>query len=123
MLILKVHSLAQGYSGISMQLLERVIWHLDNDIIPCVPEQGSVGPHLDEYDVFLLQAEGRRRWQYTNKRIEAPRLIPDLELAILSEFGPDQDEILNPGDMLYLPPGCAHHGVALEPYLIDLTTR
>ena len=47
-------------------------------------------------------------------RLEDPRLIPNLDLAILSEFDPDQDIVLNPGDMLYLPPGIAHHGVALE---------
>jgi 50S ribosomal protein L16 3-hydroxylase len=64
--------------------------------------------------VFLLQALGQRRWQYTDNPVESPVLIPDLELAILQEFTPDQELILNPGDMLYLPPGIAHHGVALE---------
>ncbi|MEM7562809.1 MAG: cupin domain-containing protein [Pseudomonadota bacterium] len=92
-------------------------WRIDDLMISYAPEHGSVGPHVDEYDVFLLQAEGQRRWQYTEKRIESPSLIPDLELAILSDFNPDQEVILNPGDMLYLPPGYAHHGVALEPCL------
>jgi 50S ribosomal protein L16 3-hydroxylase len=89
-------------------------WRIDDLMISYAPQHGSVGPHVDEYDVFLLQALGTRRWQYRDERLEDPRLIPNLDLAILSEFDPDQDIVLNPGDMLYLPPGIAHHGVALE---------
>jgi len=89
-------------------------WRVDDLMLSYAPEQGSVGPHVDQYDVFLLQALGQRRWQYTDNPVENPVLIPDLELAILQEFTPDQELILNPGDMLYLPPGIAHHGVALE---------
>ena len=59
----------------------------------------------------------QRRWQYSNLQDENPELISGLELAILNQFNPDQDVVLNPGDMLYLPPGIAHHGVALEPCL------
>ena len=83
-------------------------------MISYAPPQGSVGPHMDEYDVFLLQAQGQRRWMYSDFRIENPKLIPDLELAILEQFSPDQDVVLNPGDMLYLPPGIAHHGIAVD---------
>ncbi len=89
-------------------------WRLDDLMLSYAPQHGSVGPHVDEYDVFLLQALGSRRWQYTEVRLEDPQLIPNLDLAILSHFEPDQDIVLNPGDILYLPPGCAHHGIALE---------
>jgi len=90
-------------------------WRIDDLMLSYAPQHGSVGPHVDEYDVFLLQALGSRRWQYTESRVEDPQLIPNLDLAILRDFDPDQDIVLNPGDMLYLPPGCAHHGIALEP--------
>ncbi len=90
-------------------------WRIDDLMLSYAPEGGSVGPHVDEYDVFLLQASGARRWRYGAKRLENPVLIPDLELAILEEFNHDHEIELRPGDMLYLPPGIAHHGVALEP--------
>ena len=90
-------------------------WRIDDLMLSYAPQDGSVGPHVDEYDVFLLQAMGSRRWQYCETPQTNPKLIPGLELAILSEFEPDQDLVLNPGDLLYLPPGFAHHGIALEP--------
>lgn len=89
-------------------------WRIDDLMVSYAPEHGSVGPHVDEYDVFLLQALGQRRWQYCEQRNSDADLIPNLDLAILNHFSPDQDVVLNPGDMLYLPPGLAHHGVALE---------
>jgi 50S ribosomal protein L16 3-hydroxylase len=89
-------------------------WRIDDLMISYAPENGSVGPHVDAYDVFLLQAMGSRRWQFCDSPCERPELIAGLELAILKQFEPDQELILNPGDMLYLPPGFAHHGVALD---------
>jgi 50S ribosomal protein L16 3-hydroxylase len=89
-------------------------WRIDDLMLSYAPEGGSVGPHVDEYDVFLLQAMGRRRWQYNEERLADARLIPDIDLAILQDFEPAQEQVLAPGDVLYLPPGCAHHGVALE---------
>jgi 50S ribosomal protein L16 3-hydroxylase len=73
---------------------------------------GGVGPHFDSYDVFLLQASGRRRW-----RIGAQKdlsLRDDVPLKILANFTPSQEFDLEPGDMLYLPPRYAHDGVALD---------
>ncbi len=90
-------------------------WRIDDLMVSYAPVGGSVGAHVDEYDVFLLQTTGRRRWRYTDERVTAPRMIKGLELALLEEFSPDQDAVLEPGDMLYLPPGIAHHGVALDP--------
>jgi 50S ribosomal protein L16 3-hydroxylase len=89
-------------------------WRIDDLMLSYAPVGGSVGAHVDEYDVFLLQALGTRRWLYNDERLENPRLVPDLELAILQEFEPQHEVDLLPGDVLYLPPGCAHHGIAQE---------
>jgi 50S ribosomal protein L16 3-hydroxylase len=87
-------------------------WRLDDIMISYAEDQGSVGPHVDDYDVFLIQAEGRRRWRIST-RADAPlELLPDLEIKILERFEPDQDWLLEPGDILYLPPGVPHWGVA-----------
>src|SRR5512139_464211 len=72
---------------------------------------GGVGPHVDSYDVFLIQAHGRRRWRISRQRDLA--LVDGLPLAILADFRPSAEWILEPGDVLYLPPGVAHDGVAL----------
>jgi 50S ribosomal protein L16 3-hydroxylase len=71
---------------------------------------GGVGPHVDSYDVFLLQLLGRRRWRIG--RNVTPALDPDAPLKVLMRFAPEHDWLLEPGDMLYLPPGWAHDGVA-----------
>jgi len=89
-------------------------WRRDDLMISYASESGSVGPHTDGYDVFLLQAMGTRRWQVGGQPIEQPKLIDGLDLQILAEFTPDQAWDLQPGDMLYLPPQFAHHGVALN---------
>jgi 50S ribosomal protein L16 3-hydroxylase len=71
-----------------------------------------VGPHTDQYDVFLLQAKGRRRWQLSEHF--DPTLVPDADLKILRNFVPEQEFIAEPGDLLYLPPNVAHFGLALD---------
>jgi 50S ribosomal protein L16 3-hydroxylase len=72
---------------------------------------GGVGPHVDSYDVFLLQAHGQRRWRISRQRDR--RLVPGLPLKILADFRPTQEWVLGPGDLLYLPPGIAHDGTAV----------
>ena len=74
---------------------------------------GGVGPHFDSYDVFLLQGHGRRRWRVGHQRDAA--LVEGAPLKLLRDFRPQQEWVLEPGDMLYLPPGWAHDGVALDP--------
>ena len=88
-------------------------WRIDDLMISYAPEHGSVGPHVDEYDVFLIQGSGKRHWSIQNTVSNTPALIAGLDLAILQEFDADQDWILQPGDMLYLPPRIAHHGIAV----------
>ena len=83
---------------------------LDDLMISVASDGGGVGPHFDSYDVFLLQAQGRRRW-----RIGAQKdlsLVEGMPLKILANFTPDQEFVLEPGDMLYLPPRYAHDGIA-----------
>lgn len=89
-------------------------WRCDDLMISYAPEFGSVGPHTDSYDVFLLQAMGTRHWQIMDQPIHEVVLIEGIELQILQEFKADQSWELQPGDMLYLPPHIAHHGVALN---------
>jgi len=89
-------------------------WRIDDLMISYAPEGGSVGPHIDQYDVFLLQAHGQRRWQIGASAITDEDFIEDIEIRVLKEFNFDHDWVLNPGDLLYLPPKIAHHGVALN---------
>ena len=83
---------------------------IDDVMVSYAAPGGSVGPHVDSYDVFLLQGQGRRRWQISAQRDHS--LVPGLPLKILERFVPEQEWVLEAGDMLYLPPGVAHHGVA-----------
>jgi 50S ribosomal protein L16 3-hydroxylase len=83
---------------------------LDDIMISWASDQGGVGAHFDSYDVFLLQAHGRRRW-----RIAPPgdhTLVPHMPVKILANFAPTEEFVLEPGDMLYLPPHWGHDGVA-----------
>ncbi|MDH5357249.1 MAG: cupin domain-containing protein [Gammaproteobacteria bacterium] len=89
-------------------------WRRDDLMISYAPEFGTVGPHTDGYDVFLLQAMGSRRWQISDQPVYDASLIDGLDLQIMAEFTADQAWDLQPGDMLYLPPYFAHHGVALN---------
>lgn len=85
---------------------------IDDVMVSFAAPGGSVGPHLDSYDVFLVQGRGKRRWRYGTKPAKDRRFVPGLDLRILERPVLDADEVLGPGDMLYLPPGFAHHGVA-----------
>ena len=88
-------------------------WRLDDIMISYATDGGSVGPHYDQYDVFLLQAEGQRRWQIGPDYDESAPQLKGTDLNILSEFDVQEEHILEPGDMLYLPPGIGHHGTAV----------
>jgi 50S ribosomal protein L16 3-hydroxylase len=83
---------------------------IDDLMVSFAADGGGVGPHDDRYDVFLLQGEGRRRWQISAQRDR--RVDPDAAIRVLADFRPEEEWLLEPGDMLYLPPGVAHHGVA-----------
>ncbi|MEQ6916691.1 cupin domain-containing protein [Halomonas aquatica] len=89
-------------------------WRLDDVMVSYAPPGGSVGPHVDQYDVFLLQGRGTRRWQLGGRVPENAPILQGIDLRILEHFevGNGDDWILEPGDMLYLPPSWAHHGVS-----------
>ncbi|MDE2047989.1 MAG: cupin domain-containing protein, partial [Betaproteobacteria bacterium] len=86
---------------------------LDDVMFSYATDGGGVGPHVDSYDVFLLQVQGVRRWSFGPLRSAAARaLVPGVPLKLLAQFAPTQTVDLQPGDMLYLPPGWGHDGVA-----------
>ena len=80
-------------------------------MVSIASDGGGVGPHFDSYDVFLLQMHGQRRWRISAQTDLS--LEPDLPLKILKNFQATEEFVLNPGDMLYLPPRYAHEGVAI----------
>jgi 50S ribosomal protein L16 3-hydroxylase len=83
---------------------------LDDLMISYATDGGGVGPHFDSYDVFLLQAQGKRRWRIGRQKDLS--LQPNMPLKILANFEPEEEFVLEPGDMLYLPPKYAHDGIA-----------
>lgn len=87
-------------------------WRREDLMVSYAVPGGSVGPHTDSYDVFLLQTEGIRDWQISSSTVTSPQWQQDSDLRVLAEFEADQHWSLQPGDMLYLPPHFAHFGIA-----------
>ena len=87
-------------------------WRIDDLMISFAAPGGSVGPHFDNYDVFLLQAEGQRRWKIGQMCDADSNLLQHADLRILADFEQTDEWVLEPGDMLYLPPRLAHYGIA-----------
>ena len=106
---------ANHFSAAAERLLARFDFiphaRIDDVMVSYAADGGGVGPHVDSYDVFLVQGRGRRRWRISRQRDHA--FVPGLDLKILRRFVAEQEWVLGPGDMLYLPPGVAHEGVAL----------
>jgi len=89
-------------------------WRIDDVMASYAAPHGGVGPHTDQYDVFLLQGMGTRRWQISSGKVDQ-ELVKDIDLRILKNFQPEQEFLLQPGDILYLPPGEQHYGVSDKP--------
>ncbi|MGU9815192.1 ribosomal protein uL16 3-hydroxylase [Pseudomonas sp. LF135] len=87
-------------------------WRIDDVMISFAAPGGSVGPHFDNYDVFLLQAQGKRNWKIGQMCNSESPLLQHADLRILAEFEQSEEWVLEPGDMLYLPPRLAHFGIA-----------
>ena len=87
-------------------------WRFDDIMVSYATDGGGVGPHFDYYDVFLIQASGRRRWRIGQHCDASTPLRRDAELRILEQFETQEEYVLEPGDMLYVPPGVAHWGIA-----------
>ena len=89
-------------------------WRIDDLMISYAPEGGSVGPHMDQYDVFILQAQGHRRWQLHSREVDADNQVAGTDLSIQKDFVAEQEWLLGPGDLIYIPPGVSHYGVATD---------
>ncbi|QRY77499.1 cupin domain-containing protein [Pseudomonas sp. PDNC002] len=87
-------------------------WRIDDVMISYAAPGGGVGPHFDNYDVFLLQGHGHRRWKIGQTCDASSPILPHADLRILAEFEESAEWVLEPGDMLYLPPRVAHYGIA-----------
>jgi len=88
-------------------------WRLDDLMCSYAADQGSVGPHIDLYDVFIIQGEGKRRWQISTKDVAEDNQVKETPLRIQKNFSAEQEWILEPGDMIYIPPNVSHYGVSL----------
>lgn len=88
-------------------------WRIDDVMVSYASDGGGVGPHFDQYDVFLVQGLGTRRWQVGGLCDQTTALLPHDDLRLLAEFEPIEEWLLEPGDILYVPPRFAHNGVAV----------
>ena len=113
---LLIHGIESHVPG-GWELLRRFSFipsaRIDDLMVSYASKGGTVGPHDDLYDVFLLQGPGRRRWQVSTQ--DDRTLDSDAAIKVLKSFVPEQEWLLEPGDILYLPPGIAHFGVSDEP--------
>lgn len=91
-------------------------WRIDDLMVSFATPKGGVGPHVDQYDVFIIQGEGRRQWQIGEPG-NLETLTPHPELKQVKGFTPIIDVVLEPGDMIYIPAGFPHDGVSIEPSL------
>ncbi len=89
-------------------------WRLDDLMLSYAVNQGSVGPHIDDYDVFLIQTAGQRQWRIDTRENYNKEIFKDYSLSILKTFDANCDWTLKPGDMLYLPPNMPHYGIAQD---------
>lgn len=88
-------------------------WRIDDVMVTYAADESGVGPHFDQYDVFLIQGLGRRRWQIGALCDGGTALLPHDDLRLLADFQATDEWVLEPGDILYVPPGVAHNGVAI----------
>lgn len=89
-------------------------WRIDDLMASYAAPNGSVGPHIDQYDVFLLQASGRRKWMISEEPVNEDNFEANIPLKIIKDFKAESEWILEAGDMLYLPANVAHYGIGME---------
>jgi 50S ribosomal protein L16 3-hydroxylase len=90
-------------------------WRLDDVMVSFAPEEGGVGPHYDNYDVFLIQGRGKREWRLTTQHCIPENYIPNMALRLMENFPVEETYILEAGDMLYLPAKVGHWGISRSP--------
>lgn len=88
-------------------------WRIDDVMVSYAADEGGVGPHYDQYDVFLIQGLGKRRWQIGELCDHNTELLPNDDLRLIANFEATDEWILEPGDILYVPPRVAHNGIAV----------
>ena len=99
-------------------------WRIDDVMVSFSTPDGGVGAHLDQYDVFILQGEGKRRWHIGAPDRSLETLIPHPDLKQVADFEPIIDEVTQAGDLLYIPPNHPHKGVSIENSLnFSITTH
>ena len=121
LLVGQIESLDSGWDAWSRSLPQLGRWAFADLMISHATQGASVGAHRDRYDVFLIQLAGRRAWQIGTV---ADRNLPEVDQGgsrLLQGFQPVQSHIAEPGDLLYVPPGCGHHGVALDDECMTLS--
>ena len=96
-------------------------WRFDDIMISFASLGGSVGPHYDHYDVFLLQGHGKRKWQISSIDCNPKNYIPNSPLRIMENFEIEETWVAEPGDIVYIPPGIAHHGESIDSECITLS--
>ncbi len=96
-------------------------WRFDDVMISYAAKGGSVGPHFDYYDVFLLQGSSKRRWELSTQFCNLDNYLKGVPLRIMDKFIPEQSFEVEPGDVLYIPPKIAHHGVSLDDECISIS--
>ncbi len=101
----QIHGLLDSFSFIPF-------WRIDDVMISVAYDQGNVGAHVDNFDVFLVQAHGKREWLIEDRPVLKDDFVPDLPIRLLKRFKPTHRWVLEPGDILYLPPRFPHHGIA-----------
>ncbi len=89
-------------------------WRIDDIMISYATKGGNVGPHFDHYDVFLLQAAGKRQWTLSSQDCSEDNYIQGVDLRLMETFKVEDDFVFEKGDILYIPPKWGHHGVALD---------
>lgn len=87
-------------------------WRVDDIMMSYATDGGSAGPHFDNYDVFIVQGEGQRRWQIGDSCDADSALLEDTDMRLLARFSARHEYLMTKGDVLYVPPGCAHYGVS-----------
>ena len=87
-------------------------WRVDDIMISYATQGGNVGPHFDHYDVFLLQAQGKRTWHLTSKHCTLDNFLPNTPLRLMAKYEVEQTFYCEPGDILYIPPKWGHHGIS-----------
>jgi 50S ribosomal protein L16 3-hydroxylase len=96
-------------------------WRFDDVMISFASLGGSVGPHYDHYDVFLLQGHGKRKWQISSIDCNPNNYVPNSPLRIMENFEIEKTWVAEPGDIVYIPPGIAHHGESIDSECITLS--